>query len=146
MTTATHPRRACLGLPLGAASGATLPAQRTPAVVQAVAHTLMDGALERIGLARRCLRRGREPTHHLRIATLQIREALACLAHGAEAATAANLADLSDYLCRQLICEGDGLTALAYVCDLLGELRCAYLPPPAAPRAADAPAGAAMRM
>ncbi|HYL71275.1 MAG TPA: flagellar protein FliS [Candidatus Dormibacteraeota bacterium] len=144
MSTATHPRRATPELPVKAACTA---AARTPAVVQAVALTLLDGALERIALGRRCLRRGSEPTHHLRIATLQIREAIGCLALGAEAAIAANLGDLADYMCRQLgAAAAHELTALANVCDLLRELRCAYLPPAAAPRAADALAGAATRM
>ena len=125
-----RPRCAHPGLPVGPARGTALPA-RTPAAAHAVSLALLDGALERLGLARRSLQRGREPAHHLRIAILQIREATAYLAAGAEADIAANLLDLADYMGRQLgaASQRDGLTALANVCDLLRELRCAYLAP-----------------
>ena len=140
-----HPRYARPGLPVSPACGTALPAP-TAAAAHAVSLALLESALERLALARRSLQSGREPAHHLRIAILQIREITTYLAAGAEAAIAANLLDLADYMCRQLSAasQRDGLTALANVCDLLRELRCAYLAP-AGWHAADG-AGAALHL
>jgi flagellin-specific chaperone FliS len=130
MATAAHPRCATTGPTSGPARATALPAL-APATVHALSLAVLESALERLSLARRCLQRGRDPAHHLRIASLQIREATTCLAAPAEAAIAANLCDLADYMCRELgtAATGPGLTALANVCDLLRELRCAYLVP-----------------
>ena len=110
---------------------------------------LVDGALERIGLARSCLEGGTDPGRHLRTAVLQIREVGASLESScADAAMAANLADLSDYMCRQLggVEDYAALTTLADVSDLLRELRCAYVTVPAVMRSPGYVAAAAARM
>jgi flagellar protein FliS len=121
----------------------------TPPSAPAAFCLLVDGALERIGLARGCLERGTDPGRHLRTAVLQVREVGASLESScADAAMAANLADLSDYMCRQLAGVEDyaARTTLADVSDLLRELRCAYVSVPAVTRSPGAAAAAAARM
>jgi flagellin-specific chaperone FliS len=108
-------------------------ARRFPA--PALSLMLADGALLRLGQARGCLERGADPARHLRTAALQIRELPASLPLPAGDALAVNLADVCEYLCRQLaaVDGAAGLTTLADVCDLLGEIRraCLTLPAPA---------------
>jgi flagellin-specific chaperone FliS len=109
---------------------------RAPAygLVQPLSLMLVNGALQHLGHARECIERGVEPQRHLRAATLTIRELPALLGLPAGDSLATNFADLSDYMCRQLgAVDGDaGVATLDDMCDLLREIRCAWVTGPAA--------------
>jgi flagellin-specific chaperone FliS len=95
---------------------------------------LVDGALERIDLARACIEGAADPRRHLHAAVLRVRELPQALAGAGDSALVANLADVSAYICRQLGSVGDhaGLATLADMCDLLREIRCAWVTSPVA--------------
>jgi len=95
---------------------------------------LVDEALQCLGRARACIGGAADPARHLRSAVLRIRELPGALAGAADSALVANLADLSEYICRQLGRVGDptDLSTLADMCDLLREIRCAWVTPPTA--------------
>jgi flagellar secretion chaperone FliS len=112
---------------------AARPASR-PGAAPVRSLLLVDGALERIDLARACIEGAADPRRHLHSAVLRVRELPAALAQAGDSALVANLADLSEYICRRLGSVGDhaGLATLADMCDLLREIRCAWVTPPLA--------------
>lgn len=95
---------------------------------------LVYGALERIDLARTCIEAAADPRRHLHSAVLRVRELPGALAGTEDAALVANLVDVSEYICRRLVNVDDraGLATLADMCDLLREIRCAWVTPPGA--------------
>ena len=100
---------------------------------------LMDGALERIARARGCIRNGArgEKAQLLQAAVAIVDELRCSLDLGAGGPLAANLEDLYDYLCRQLIKANvsDRIETLDEVSHLLGEIRSAWLALPPDARA-----------
>jgi len=90
---------------------------------------LVEEALERMGLARACIERAADPGCHLLSAARRIRELPSALAGAADSALVANLADVAEYICRRLCSVGDAtdLATLADMCDLLREIRCAWV-------------------
>ncbi len=100
---------------------------------------LMDGALERIAQARGCLRNGlKADKNHLISAAVAIVDELRCsLDLHTGGAIAANLDDLYEYMCRQLMKANlsDRAETLDEVSHLLGEVRSAWIALPAEARA-----------
>jgi len=100
---------------------------------------LMDGALERIARARGCMQNGAMADKNQMIsAAVAIIDELRCsldLANGGP--LAANLDDLYDYMCRQLIKANlnNRSATLDEVANLLGEIRSAWIALPAEARA-----------
>jgi flagellar protein FliS len=100
---------------------------------------LMDGALERIARAKGCMQNGAMPDKNQMIsAAVSIIDELRCsldLANGGP--LAANLDDLYDYMCRQLIKANlnNRAATLDEVANLLGEIRSAWIALPAEARA-----------
>jgi flagellar protein FliS len=100
---------------------------------------LMDGALERIARARGCLENGALADKNQQLSTaVAIIDELRCsldLANGGP--IAANLDDLYDYMCRQLVKANltNRVETLDEVLHLLGEIRSAWIALPAEARA-----------
>ncbi len=100
---------------------------------------LMDGALERIARARGCIEHGAMADKNQLISTATaIVDELRCsldLANGGP--IAANLDDLYDYMCRQLVKANltNRVETLDEVAQLLGEIRSAWIALPAEARA-----------
>ena len=100
---------------------------------------LMDGALERIARARGCIvNNALIDKNHLLSSAVSIIDELRCsldLANGG--AIAANLDDLYDYMCRQLVKANlsNRVETLDEVAHLLGEIRSAWIALPAEARA-----------
>jgi flagellar protein FliS len=100
---------------------------------------LMDGALERIARARGCIQNGHiADKNQLLSAAVAIIDELRCsldLNNGGP--IAANLDDLYDYMCRQLIKANlnNRIATLDEVSHLLGEIRSAWIALPAEARA-----------
>jgi flagellar protein FliS len=100
---------------------------------------LMDGALERIARARGCLgNNALAEKNQLLSSAVSIIDELRCsldLANGG--AIAANLDDLYDYMCRQLVKANlsNRVETLDEVAHLLGEIRSAWIALPAEARA-----------
>jgi flagellar protein FliS len=100
---------------------------------------LMDGALERIARARGCLENGATADKNQLLSTaVAILDELRCsldLANGGP--LAANLDDLYDYMCRQLVKANltNRIEILDEVAQLLGEIRSAWIALPAEARA-----------
>ena len=100
---------------------------------------LMDGALERIARARGCIEnQASADKNHLISTAVSIIDELRCsldLEKGGP--LAANLDDLYDYMCRQLVKAnlGNRVETLDEVAQLLGEIRSAWIALPAEARA-----------
>src|SRR5262245_3714470 len=100
---------------------------------------LMDGALERLAQARGCIKNGAlTDKNHLISTAVAIIDELRCsldLANGGP--IAANLDDLYDYMCRQLVKANlsNRIETLDEVSQLLGEIRSAWIALPAEARA-----------
>jgi flagellin-specific chaperone FliS len=109
-----------------------------PARVSGLAPVLsllvVDEALEFLALAGTCIEDGSDPRPHLLSAMVRVRELPSLLPVPAGDALAVNFAELIGYICRQLshIAEPASLSTLADMCDLLREIRCAWVTPPAA--------------
>ncbi len=126
---------------------ATLAAYRSVAVHGGVAAAdphrlivmLMDGALERIARARGCIENGalQEKNDLLCAAVAIIDELRVSLDLKAGGPIAANLDDLYDYMCRQLVKANlsNRLETLDEVAHLLAEIRSAWIALPAEARA-----------
>jgi flagellar protein FliS len=95
---------------------------------------LMDGALDRIAQARGCMQHGRggDKNRLLSSAAAIIDELRCSLDLKAGGTIAANLDDLYDYLCRQLVKANlsDRQEILDEVTQLLGEIRSAWIAMP----------------
>jgi len=100
---------------------------------RALSLRLVEGARRRLELARQCIEHGGNPRRRVRSAMLRITRFPATLAPTDEASIA-NLADLSAYMCRELstVDGADDLDTLGRMCDLLREIRCAWVTPPGA--------------
>jgi flagellar secretion chaperone FliS len=100
---------------------------------------LMDGALERIAKARGCIQHGALPEKNrlLSAAVSIVEELRASLNLKEGGAIAANLDDLYDYCCRQLIKANlqNHVPMLDEVTHLLGEIRSAWIALPQEARA-----------
>lgn len=99
---------------------------------------LMDGALERIAQARGCIQHGAGDKNGLLSAAVAIIDELRCSLDLKTGGTiAANLDDLYDYLCRQLVKANlnSRVAILDEVTHLLNEIRSAWIALPAEARA-----------
>ena len=100
---------------------------------------LMDGALERVAVARACIERKEiaEKTRLLNRAVSIVGELRSSIDMNAGGAIAANLADLYDYMCRALLKANamNSVKLLDEVTSLLTEIRGAWLAIPAQARA-----------
>jgi len=114
-------------------------AGRRPNAVPARRHgrslslRLVEGARRRLEIARDCIEQGGNPRRPVRSAMLRITRLPATLAPTDEASIA-NLADLSAYMCRELssVAGAEDLGTLGRMCDLLREIRCAWVTLPTA--------------
>ena len=98
-----------------------------PALPLSVA--LLDGARSCVELARDCLGRGTDPRPPLRWAMTRIRKLPAALAPPGDTEILAILADLTEYMCRELrsVRDPGDLATLERMYDLLREIRGAWV-------------------
>lgn len=91
--------------------------------------TLLDGARECVELARDRIERGGDPRPHLRWAMSRIRKLPAALAPPGDTEILAILADLTEYMCRELssVRDAGDLATLERMYDLLEEIRGAWV-------------------
>jgi len=91
--------------------------------------TLLEGARECVELARDSISRGDDPRRHLRWAMTRIRKLPAALAPPGDTEILAILADLCEYMCRELrsVHSSAGLATLERMYDLLREIRGAWV-------------------
>jgi flagellin-specific chaperone FliS len=91
--------------------------------------TLLEGARECVELARDCISRGDDPRSSLRWAMTRIRKLPAALAPPGDTEILAILADLCEYMCRELrsVQNSAGLATLERMYDLLREIRGAWV-------------------
>jgi flagellin-specific chaperone FliS len=99
---------------------------------KSLGRILLEGALAHLEAAEISLGRGHNPRRDLRLAVLRIRELPATLQLPPDETIASGIGDLCRYMCRQLgtIDPTTGSGTIAAVCDLLREIRCAWLMPP----------------
>ena len=111
-----------------------LPARRPTPTAAIISLNLLEGARQRLELARMSIAQGSNPRSPLRAAMVRIRKLPATLAPPTDVATMANLTELSDYICRTLrtVCDEAGVATLDSMCDLLREIRRGWVTPPAA--------------
>lgn len=105
------------------------PVVRAPAAAAPLSLTLVEGARECIELARDCISRGDDPRRHLRWAMTRIRKLPAALAPAGDTEILLILADLCEYICRELrsVHNSAGLATLERMYDLLREIRGAWV-------------------
>lgn len=105
------------------------PVVRAPAAAAPLSLTLVEGARECIELARDCISRGDDPRRHLRWAMTRIRKLPAALAPAGDTEILLILADLCEYMCRELrsVHNSAGLATLERMYDLLREIRGAWV-------------------
>ncbi len=110
------------------------PSESGPGDAHGLSLRLLEGARQRLDLARACIEQGSDPRARLRAAMLRIRKLPAALAPPADEGVVANLTDLSDYMCRRLrtVRDAASVGTLDSMCDLLREIRCGWVTPPAA--------------
>jgi flagellin-specific chaperone FliS len=91
--------------------------------------TLLDGARSCVEMARDCIDRGIDPRPHLRWAMTRIRKLPAALAPPGDTEILAILADLTEYMCRELrsVRDPGDLATLERMYDLLREIRGAWV-------------------
>ncbi|HYL72030.1 MAG TPA: hypothetical protein VEY89_12080 [Candidatus Dormibacteraeota bacterium] len=114
--------------------GRRLPAASAPGAAALLSLKLVEGVRQRLELARLGIAQGHDPRPPLRAAMLRIRKLPVTLAPPADEGVVANLTDLSDYMCRRLRTVRDeaGVGTLDGMCDLLREIRRAWVTLPAA--------------
>ena len=124
------------------------PAPAVPGDAAILSLKLVEGARQRLELARQSIALGHDPRPHLRAAMLRIRKLPVTLAPPADSAIVANLTDLSDYMCRRLRTVRDeaSVGTLDGMCDLLREMRCAWVTLPAPTRTLRGGSARAARM
>ena len=90
---------------------------------------LLEGARQCVELARDCIGRGADPRRHLRWATTRLKKLPAALAPPGDTEILAILADLTEYMCRELrsVHDAAGLATLERMYDLLREIRGAWV-------------------
>ena len=105
------------------------PEVRPPGAAAPLSLTLLEGARECVELARDCISRGDDPRRHLRWAMTRIRKLPAALAPPGDTEILAILADLCEYICRELrsVHNSSGLATLERMYDLLREIRGAWV-------------------
>jgi flagellin-specific chaperone FliS len=105
------------------------PEIRPPEVAVPLSLTLLEGAQECVELARDSISRGDDPRRHLRWAMTRIRKLPAALAPPGDDEILAVLADLCEYICRELrsVHNSSGLATLERMYDLLREIRGAWV-------------------
>jgi flagellin-specific chaperone FliS len=106
-----------------------------PAAADAAAVTVMhvESALQSLTLADWCLECGANARPPVRAAIIRIRQLCTTLALQADEAMAVSLNDLCDYMCRQVRAAAEGVPGtakLADICELLREIRCAWVTGP----------------
>lgn len=91
--------------------------------------TLLEGAGACVELARDCLGRGDDPRPHLRWAMTRLRKLPAALAPPDDTEILGILADLTEYMCRELrsVRDAGDLATLERMYDLLREIRGAWV-------------------
>ena len=91
--------------------------------------TLLDGARTCVEQARDCIGRGTDPGPHLRWAMTRIRKLPAALAPPGDTEILAILADLTEYMCRELrsVRDHGDLATLERMYDLLREIQGAWV-------------------
>lgn len=102
-------------------------AAHEPAVPFSLA--LLEGARQCLVLARGCIDRDADPRRHLRWATTRLKKLPAALAPPGDAEILAILADLIEYMCRELrsVRDATDRATLERMYDLLREIRLAWL-------------------
>ena len=105
------------------------PEIRPPEAAAPLSLTLLEGARECIELARDSISRGDDPRTSLRWAMTRIRKLPAALAPPDDPEILAILADLCEYMCRELrlVNNSAGLATLERMYDLLREIRGAWV-------------------
>lgn len=105
------------------------PEECTPDLAVPLSLTLLEGARACLELARDCISRGEDPRRHLRWAMIRIRKLPAALAPAGDTEILAILADLCEYMCRELrlVQSSTGLGTLERMYDLLREIRGAWV-------------------
>jgi len=105
------------------------PEMRPPEAAAPLSLTLLEGARECIELARDSISRGDDPRRNLRWAMTRIRKLPAALAPPGDPEILAILADLCEYMCRELrlVYNSAGLATLERMYDLLREIRGAWV-------------------
>jgi flagellin-specific chaperone FliS len=105
------------------------PGMSPSATAAPLSLTLLEGARECVELARDSISRGDDPRRHLRWAMTRIRKLPAVLAPPGDAEILAVLADLCEYMCRELrlVHNSAGLATLERMYDLLREIRGAWV-------------------
>ena len=90
---------------------------------------LLEGARQCLVLARGCIDRDVDPRRHLRWAMTRLKKLPAALAPPGDAEILAILADLIEYMCRELrsVRDAADLATLERMYDLLREIRLAWL-------------------
>lgn len=90
---------------------------------------LLEGARQCLILARGCIDRGQDPRRHLRWAMTRLKKLPAVLAPPGDTEILAILADLIEYMCRELrsVHDAAGRDTLERMYDLLREIRLAWL-------------------
>ena len=103
--------------------------ERAADPTQPFSVTLLDGARSCVELARDCIGRGADPRPHLCWAMTRIRKLPAALAPPGDTEILAILADLTEYMCRELrsVRDPGDLATLERMYDLLREIRGAWV-------------------
>ena len=122
-------------IPMSVATLSTLranhgaPEVRPPDAAAPLSLSLLEGARECVELARDCISRGDDPRSALRWAMTRIRKLPAALAPPGDTEILAILADLCEYMCRELrsVQNSAGLATLERMYDLLREIRGAWV-------------------
>ncbi|HUL45788.1 MAG TPA: flagellar protein FliS [Steroidobacteraceae bacterium] len=110
-------------------AGHSAPEACPPVATAPLSLTLLEGARECVELARECISRGDDPRRHLRWAMTRIRKLPAALAPPGDVEILLILADLCEYMCRELgsVHNSTGLATLERMYDLLREIRGAWV-------------------
>ena len=105
------------------------PEMAPPEAAVPLSLTLLEGARECVELARDSISRGDDPRRHLRWAMTRIRKLPAALAPPGDPEILAILADLTEYMCRELrsVRDHGDLATLERMYDLLREIRGAWV-------------------
>ena len=110
------------------------PEVRPPEAAPSYSLALVEGARECLDLARQSIRRREDPRRQLRWAMVRIAKLPEALAPPDDAEILACLADLTEYMCRELrsVRDSAGVATLERMYDLLCEIRRAWVIQPLA--------------
>jgi flagellin-specific chaperone FliS len=109
------------------------PLARLSGLAPVLSLLVVDEALASLAWAAICIEDGSDPRPHLLSAMVRVRELPSLLPLPPGDALAANFSDLTSYICRKLshIADPADLSTLTDMCDLLREIRGAWVTPPA---------------